>query len=526
MSSPGPARKKVKTDADAQASPSRPRRAAASTRSLAESDPEDDVEMHEPVKKAPARGRPKKDASKKKSAANNADGDEDAPEPKKRAPRKKKADKDDDETFPDRVESAWKVGAHVSAAGGVENAVKNAARIGASAFALFLKSQRKWVSPPLTSSSAHAFKSALTTYNFSPAHILPHGSYLLNLGNPSLAKRQQSYDCFLDDLKRAEQLGLQLYNFHPGSTTGGCTKEESIGWIAENVNRALKETSGVTIVLENMAGQGNVIGSTFEDLRDIIALVEDKNRVGVCLDTCHMFAAGYDIRTKDAWEKTMASFDAIVGTRYLKAMHLNDSMGEVGCKKDRHDNLGRGKLGLKAFEHIVRDPRTQGIPLVLETPCDDEVDLGSVWRVEVGVLNELAADRGTQKTEVDVGLVSSAAGFESSGVAVPPVSLPVSGAVATNGTVEATPAADGVAAIVHPPAANPPAASTSSVTVLPATDEQIAEMEARIKVAADKANVKKAKPKPKATKAAAGGKRKREAKKDESDDDEEEEEED
>ncbi|KZV90460.1 AP endonuclease [Exidia glandulosa HHB12029] len=395
MSSPGPARKKVKTDADAQANPSRPRRAAASTRSLAESDADDD---DEPAKKTPARGRPKKDASKKKSAA---DGDEDAPEPKKRAPRKKKADKDADEPFPERVHSAWKVGAHVSAAGGVENAVKNAARIGASAFALFLKSQRKWVSPPLTSSSALAFKAALTTYNFSPAHILPHGSYLLNLGNPSEAKRQQSYDCFLDDLKRAEQLGLQLYNFHPGSTTGGCTKEESIGWIAENVNRALKETSGVTIVLENMAGQGNVIGSTFEDLRDIIALVEDKSRVGVCLDTCHMFAAGYDIRTKDAWEKTMSSFDAIVGTRYLKAMHLNDSMGEVGCKKDRHDNLGRGKLGLKTFEHIVRDPRTQGIPLVLETPCDDEVDLGSVWRVELGVLNQLAADRGASSGKSD-----------------------------------------------------------------------------------------------------------------------------
>ncbi|KZV84156.1 AP endonuclease [Exidia glandulosa HHB12029] len=407
---------------------------------------------------------------------------------------------------------------------GVENAVKNAARIGASAFALFLKSQRKWVSPPLTSTSALAFKSALTTYNFSPAHILPHGSYLLNLGNPSSEKRQQSYDCFLDDLKRAEQLGLQLYNFHPGSTTGGCTKEESIGWIAENVNRALKETSGVTIVLENMAGQGNVIGSTFEDLRDIIALVEDKSRVGVCLDTCHMFAAGYDIRTKDAWEETMASFDTIVGTQYLKAMHLNDSMGEVGCKKDRHDNLGRGKLGLKTFEHIVRDPRTQNLPLVLETPCDDEVDLGSVWRVEVGVLHELAADGRTQKTEVDVGLVMSAAGFESSGVAVPPIPVAVPGAVSTSGTVEVTPAADGVAAIVHPPAATSAAASTSAATVPPATDEQIVEMEARIKVAAEKANVKKAKPKPKATKAAAGGKRKRGAKKEESDEDEDEDE--
>ncbi|KZV84152.1 hypothetical protein EXIGLDRAFT_776848 [Exidia glandulosa HHB12029] len=303
---------------------------------------------------------------------------------------------------------------------------------------------------PVTSTSALAFKSALATYNLSPAHILPHGSYLLNLGNPSEAKRQQSYDCFLDDLKRAEQLGLQLYNFHPGSTTGGCTKEESIGWIAENVNRALKETSGVTIVLENMAGQGNVIGSTFEDLRDIIALVEDKSRVGVCLDT-------------------------------------------------------------------FRDPRTQNIPLVLETPCDDEVDLGSVWRVEVGVLNELAADRGTQKAEVDVGLVSSAAGFESSGFAVPLVSA----GTATNGTLEATPMADSVAAIVH--AAPPVSAPTAAAVPAPeATDEQIVEMEARIKLAADKANVKKAKPKAK-PKAPADGKRKRGAKKDESDEEEEEE---
>ncbi|EPS98992.1 hypothetical protein FOMPIDRAFT_136203 [Fomitopsis schrenkii] len=302
-----------------------------------------------------------------------------------------------------RFSSNWKVGPHVSAAGGVENTIVNAASVGANAFALFVKSQRKWSSPALKESSVIAFKARMKTFGYSASHILPHGSYLINLGNPDGTKREQSYECFVDDLKRCEQLGLQLYNFHPGSTVGVATKEESLSLIADCINRAHKETESVVVVLENMAGSGNVIGSTFAELGGIIAQIDNKARVGVCLDTCHMFAAGYDIRTKEGWNETMTEFERDVGIQYLRGMHLNDSKGTLGSKKDRHQNIGLGELGLAAFAHIVADPRTRGLPLVLETPAYDEpgpsaARLGKqgmdVWRKEVEVLNRLAGEEG------------------------------------------------------------------------------------------------------------------------------------
>lgn len=206
--------------------------------------------------------------------------------------------------FPIRTTSLWKVGAHVSAAGGVENSVLNAAKIGANSFALFLKSQRRWVSPALVQTSIGLFKERMKQFSYDPKHILPHGSYLINLGNPDPDKRQQSYECFLDDLQRCDQLGLLLYNFHPGSTLGTVPASTSIAYIAESINRAHKDTPGskVVAVIENMAGAGNVLGGDFAHLGQIIEQVEDKARVGVCLDTCHMFAAGYDIRTKEGWD--------------------------------------------------------------------------------------------------------------------------------------------------------------------------------------------------------------------------------
>ncbi|KAG6834477.1 hypothetical protein H0H93_009421 [Arthromyces matolae] len=205
-------------------------------------------------------------------------------------------------SFPKRHISPWKVGAHVSVAGGVENAILNAAEIGANAFALFLKSQRKWTSPPLTKESIDAFKERMETFGYSSSVVLPHGSYLINLGNPDPAKRKQSFECFLDDLQRCEQLGLTLYNFHPGSTVGATTIEESIRLVAECINKAHSQTTSVITVIENMAGAGNVIGHDFAHLGGIISQVEDKSRVGVCIDTCHMFSAGYDIRKKEDWE--------------------------------------------------------------------------------------------------------------------------------------------------------------------------------------------------------------------------------
>lgn len=215
-------------------------------------------------------------------------------------------------------------------------------------------------------------------------HCLPHGSYLVNLAQNDAAKATQAYDCFLDDLKRCEQLGIGLYNFHPGSTLG-LPRDEAIGRISIMLNRAHKETKFVKTVLENMAGQGNVIGSKLEDLRDIIAGVEDKSRMGVCVDTCHTFAAGFDIRTQDTSDAFWKSFDEIVGMKYLCALHINDSKAPLGSNLDRHENIGIGFLGLEAFRLIVNKEELQDLPLILETPMKED----KTWADEVALLESL-----------------------------------------------------------------------------------------------------------------------------------------
>ncbi|KAJ7765665.1 xylose isomerase-like protein [Mycena metata] len=309
------------------------------------------------------------------------------PNPAKKLKSKGKSKAVEVPQYGSRPVSLWKVGAHVSAAGGLENAVINAAAIGANSFALFVKSQRKWTSPPLTESTISSFKAALIEHGYEARHILPHGSYLINLGNPDAEKRQKSYDCFLDDLKRCESLGLLLYNFHPGSSVGQATSDESISFIASCINEAHKATESVVTVLENMAGAGNIIGGDFNHLAKIISEVEDKTRVGVCLDTCHMFAAGYDLRTKEGWEKIVTDFDTTVGLSYLRGMHLNDSKTEHGSKKDRHENIGMGHIGIQGFHHILNDPRFQDIPLILETPSFEKPE---VWAAEIQALNGLS----------------------------------------------------------------------------------------------------------------------------------------
>lgn len=328
-----------------------------------------------------------------KAKAKDAD-DEDAPAAKKprkaAAPRKKACTLDPDAPpTPPRVVSPWKVGAHVSAAGGVHNAVLNASKIGANAFALFLKSQRKWTSPALSPLVIDQFKKLVIEHGFDPKKdVLPHGSYLINLGNPDPEKRAKSMECFVDDLKRCGEVGVRLYNFHPGSSVGH-PSAVAIQHIIDSLNEAHKLTpdSDVVTVLENMAGAGNVIGGRFEDIGEIVRGVERKDRVGVCLDTCHMYAAGYDIRTKQGWDDMLAGFDKHIGLKYLVAMHLNDSKEGLGSKKDRHENIGLGHIGLAAFYHIVNDTRTQGIPLILETPTGEREE---VWETEIRVLNELS----------------------------------------------------------------------------------------------------------------------------------------
>jgi deoxyribonuclease-4 len=270
-----------------------------------------------------------------------------------------------------------RVGAHVSASGGVENAPLNAMAIGASAFALFTKNQRQWHAKPLSSESIDRFRENLAESGIAPRHVLPHDSYLINLGHPDPEALEKSRAAFLDEMQRCEQLGLQLLNFHPGSHLKRISESESLAIVAESINLALAQTSGVTAVIENTAGQGSNLGYLFEHLAEIIDRVEDKSRVGVCLDTCHTFTAGYDLRTARDCAATFAEFDRIVGFRYLRGMHLNDSKPDLGSRVDRHHSLGMGKLGWEPFRFIMNDDRFEEIPMILET-IDD-----SLWAEEI-----------------------------------------------------------------------------------------------------------------------------------------------
>jgi deoxyribonuclease-4 len=259
------------------------------------------------------------------------------------------------------------IGAHVSAAGGVENAPIRAAEIGANAFALFTKNQRQWNAKPLTADSIHAFKSNCEKFGFSAEQILPHDSYLINLGAPEQEKLDKSRAAFVDEMERCQQLGLKLLNFHPGSHLKKISEQECLSLIAESINLAHQAVPDVIAVIENTSGQGSNLGWRFEHLAEIIEQVENKDRVGVCLDTCHTFTAGYDLRSCQECDKTFAEFDNIVGMHYLRAMHLNDSKVAFASRVDRHHSLGQGEIGWDCFEYIAQDRRFDAIPLILET---------------------------------------------------------------------------------------------------------------------------------------------------------------
>lgn len=274
------------------------------------------------------------------------------------------------------------IGAHVSASGGVEQAPANAHEIGANAFALFTKNQRQWVGKPLTEESIRLFKENCARYGFAPEYILPHDSYLINLGHPELEGLDKSRAAFLDEMQRCEQLGLKLLNFHPGSHLSKISTEECLDRIAESINLALEQTKGVTAVIENTAGQGSNVGFAFGQLRYIIDRVEDKSRVGVCLDTCHSFTAGYDLVAD--YDGVFNEFEEIVGFNYLRGMHLNDSKKELSSRVDRHDSIGKGFIGFSFFEKLMKDARFDNMPLILETV--DE----TLWAQEIAWLKEQA----------------------------------------------------------------------------------------------------------------------------------------
>ena len=277
------------------------------------------------------------------------------------------------------------IGAHVSASGGVEFAPINAHEIGANAFALFTKNQRQWVSKPLTEESIQLFKENCEKYNFQADYILPHDSYLINLGHPEEEGLAKSRAAFLDEMQRCEQLGLKLLNFHPGSSLNKIAIEDCLALIAESINITLEKTKGVTAVIENTAGQGSNLGSEFWQLKYIIDRVEDKSRVGICLDTCHTYTAGYDI--VNDYDKVFDEFEKEVGFKYLRGMHLNDSKKELGSHVDRHDNIGKGLIGSTFFEKLMKDSRFDNMPLILETP--DE----SKWAEEISWLRSVEYQR-------------------------------------------------------------------------------------------------------------------------------------
>jgi deoxyribonuclease-4 len=275
------------------------------------------------------------------------------------------------------------VGAHVSASGGVENAPLNANSIGAKAFALFTKNQRQWFSNPLSKASIKAFRENCEKYDYKPFQILPHDSYLINLGHPEKEPLEKSRASFLDEMQRCEQLGLDRLNFHPGSHLKTISEEECLRRIAESINIVLDKTKGVTAVIENTAGQGTNMGHKFEQIRFMIDNVNDKSRVGVCIDTCHAYASGYNIKSPEGYTETFNMFDKIIGFKYLCGMHINDSKKELATRVDRHDSIGKGYLGEDVFRMLMNDGRLDNMPLILETP--DE----SLWEAEIKYLYAL-----------------------------------------------------------------------------------------------------------------------------------------
>lgn len=273
------------------------------------------------------------------------------------------------------------IGAHVSASGGVENAPMNAAAIGADAFALFTKNQRQWVSAPLSEKSIKLFKERCQEKGFDPRYILPHDSYLINLGSPDEEAQQKSRAAFVDEMKRCEQLGLTMLNFHPGSHLKKISIEECLDKIAVNINLALSMTEGVTAVIENTAGQGSNVGNRLEEIRYIIDRIEDKSRVGYCIDTCHFYSAGYDIVAD--YEGAFGELERVIGLEYLRGIHLNDTKKALGSRVDRHESIGSGLLGNDFFERFMKDSRFDNIPIILETPDEER------WAAEIELLRNM-----------------------------------------------------------------------------------------------------------------------------------------
>lgn len=275
------------------------------------------------------------------------------------------------------------IGAHVSIENGVSLAPLRAKEIGARSFALFTGHSNRWQSKAIPAEEAAAFKENCEVGGYTPDMILPHDNFLINLGSPDAEKLAKSRKSFKDEMKRCAQLGLKMLNFHPGSHLNELTEEECLDRIAESLNIVLGEVDGVAAIIETTAGQGTNLGHRFEQIRRIIDGVEDKSRVGVCLDTCHSFSAGYDLATEEGYKETWAAFDEIIGKDYLRGIHLNDDKRELGSRIDRHASLRTGTLGDEFFRRFVNDSRFDNMPIILETPDP------ALWPAEIEWLYSL-----------------------------------------------------------------------------------------------------------------------------------------
>lgn len=259
----------------------------------------------------------------------------------------------------------------MSIAGGLDRAPLRGRQVGCDTIQIFTKSNRRWRAKRLDDREIEAFKANLAATGIGP--VVAHDCYLVNLAAPRQAVWKRSVGAFKEELERAERLGIPYLVTHPGSHAGA-GEAEGVRRVVEALNLLHAALPGfrVQTLLETTAGQGSSLGYRFEQLAAILARVEAANRVGICLDTCHVFAAGYDIRTPEAYQKTLEEFAACLGLPRMKAIHLNDSRGDLGSRMDRHEHIGEGRLGLASFRHLMNDPRLRHVPMILETPKDDD----------------------------------------------------------------------------------------------------------------------------------------------------------
>lgn len=276
------------------------------------------------------------------------------------------------------------IGAHTSAAGGAFNALLQGKEIGATTIQLFTANQKRWEGKPLSKEDIALWKKTLAETGLKK--IMSHDSYLINLGSPSDEGLEKSRKAFREELLRCQDLGVDFLNFHPGAALQS-SPEECLDRIVESLLEleSMAAKGSTRLLLETTAGQGSAVGWRFEHLGYIIDKVSHRLPIGVCIDTCHIFVAGYDIRTSEAWDKTLTEFDRQIGLKHLFAFHINDSQKDLGSRVDRHDNLGKGKIGLECFKFLMQDKRTKELPKYLETPGDIEA-----WKIEIPLLRSFA----------------------------------------------------------------------------------------------------------------------------------------